>query len=188
MRMFVCVRGAVVCEYLSVQRNVIRRMFVQGHGIMRIFVQGSVVMRIFICTRVCSNANICTGECSNANIRARECSNAKNFAAHMRVCYVRGNSLAVLFSFCLNTLWFDACLFISVVMILAFLFGDYHMYMSSYCMLFNDAAHCLGYVALVAVVEWYQRGKQTVRKNCWVTFVHHWPRMDLPGIESCPPL
>jgi hypothetical protein len=96
-----CVRGTVVCEYLFVQRKVIRRMFVQGHGIMRIFVQGSVVMRIFIRTRKCSNVNICTGECSNANIRARE-HNAKYFAVHMRVCCARGNSPA-LFSFCLNT-------------------------------------------------------------------------------------
>jgi hypothetical protein len=74
-------KGTVVCEYLSVQRNVIRRMFVQGHAVMRIFVLVSVLMRIFICTSVCSNANIRTGECSNANIRAREFSNAKIFAA-----------------------------------------------------------------------------------------------------------
>jgi hypothetical protein len=134
----ICIRETVVCEYLYVQRNVIRRMFVQGHGIMRIFVQGSVVMRIFICTKIYSNVNICTGECSNANIRAREC-NPKNFAVHMRVCYVRGNSFALLFAFCLNTVckttihsYSMHVFFISVVMILAFLFGDCRIYLSSY--------------------------------------------------------
>ena len=86
-------KGTVVCEYLSVQRNVIRRMFVQGHAVMRIFVLGIVVLRIFICIRMCSNANICTGECSNANIRASECSNAKIFAA-IHACLLRKGKFA----------------------------------------------------------------------------------------------
>jgi hypothetical protein len=86
-------KGTVVCEYMSVKRNVIRGMFVQGHAVMRIFVLGSVVMRIFICTRVCSNANICPGECGNANIRAKECSSAKIFAA-IRACLLRKGKFA----------------------------------------------------------------------------------------------